>query len=206
MSACEIDWGLTADLISALAAIATFGVALWAAASWREQLRGGSKHAVAQEVATAARSLSYAFYGARSPMIEGWEFPERYWTRDGGRSRTNTEEGEAYAHVYRRRIQELWPSIMAVAGLRAKAGAVLAEDVSENLEGLAKKARELQFYFEQRVRQIQSGPESVKQWSDQNYVAKVNSSVVVHDPPDDAFSKEFEELLTRLLERVKPYL
>lgn len=206
MSACAIDWGLIADWVAALAAVGTLGVAIWAARSWREQLRGGSKHTVAQEVATAARALRYAFYGARSPLIEGWEFPESYWSRGPAARRSNTEEAEAYRHVYHRRIKELWPSIRAVADLRARAGAVLGEETAKDLENLAKKARELDFFFEQDVDARRAGPEGVKQWTDQGFVERVRQSVVVHDPPDDRFSKEFEERLRTLLERVKPHL
>jgi hypothetical protein len=206
VSACAVDWGLIADWVAAIAAAGTLGVAVWAARSWREQLRGGSKHTVAQEVATAARALRYAFYGARSPLIEGWEFPESYWSRGPTSRKSNTEEAEAYRHVYHRRIKELWPTIRAVADLRARAGAVLGEETAKDLENLAKKARELDFFFEQDVDARRAGPEGVKQWTDQGFVERVRQSVVVHDPPDDRFSKEFEEMLRTLLERVKPHL
>jgi hypothetical protein len=206
VGACAIDWGLIADWVAAMAAIGTLIVAIWAARSWREQLRGGSKHTVAQEVATAARALKYAFYGARSPLIEGWEFPESYWSRGPAARRTNTEEGEAYRHVYHRRMQELWPMIKAVADLRARAGVVLGEETAKDLEDLAKKARELDFFFQQDVEARRAGPEGVKQWTDQEFVKRVQQSVVVHDPPDDRFSKEFEALFETLLERVRPHL
>lgn len=76
MSAFVLDWDPLAEWFTALAAVGALIVAIWAARSWQEQLRGGSKHTVAQEVAAAARALKYAFYVARSPLIEGWKFPE----------------------------------------------------------------------------------------------------------------------------------
>ena len=206
MSACDVDWGFAADWVAALAAVGTLVVAAWAALSWREQLRGGSKHTVAQEVATAARALRYAFYGVRSPLIEGWEFPESYWSRAPGVTSSNSEEAEAYRHVYHRRMKELWPSIKAVADLRARSGAVLGEDVAKEIEVLAKKARELDFFFQQDVDQRRAGPEGVRRWTDQAFVERVKQSVVVHDPPDDRFSREFEALLKALLDRVNTHL
>lgn len=206
LSSCEIDWTLWPDWISALATAGTFGVAIWAAVSWRQQLRGGSKYVVSQDIATAARSLKYAFYGTRSPLIEGWEFPETYWQSGIGSKRSNSEEADAYRHVYHRRMKELWPSIKAVADMRSKAGAILGEEVARNVEDLAKKARELDFYFQQDVDQRRAGPEGVKQWTDQDFVTRVKKSVVAENPPDDKFSKEFEEIFDRLLIRLRPHL
>jgi hypothetical protein len=202
----EVDWTRVPEWISAATGLGTLIVAIWAAMSWREQLRGGSKHLVAQEVATAARLLRYAFYSARSPMIEGWEFPEVYWQAGPGRTRTNSETADAYLHVYNRRMNELWPNIKAVADLRAKAGAVLGEGTATDLEDLAKKARELQFYFSQHVDQKRTGSDGVKLWADQDYVERVEKSVVAHDPFEDRFSREFEEILERTLVRVRIHL
>jgi hypothetical protein len=139
-------------------------------------------------------------------LIEGWEFPESYWEGAPSKRRSNAEEADAYRHVYHRRMQELWPSIKAAADLRAKAGAVLGEETAKDLEDLAKKARELDFFFQQDVDQRRAGPEGVKQWSDQDFVARVKKSVVAQEPAEDGFSKEFEEILERTLGRLRPYL
>ena len=206
VSDCAIDWGLIADWVAALAALGTLIVAIWAARSWRGELCGGVKHTVAQEGGPAGPGFEKGFFGGGAPLIEGWEFPESYWSKGPTARRSNTEEAAAYSHVYHRRMKELWPSIKAVADLRARAGAILGEDAARDLENLAKKARELDFFFQRDVEARRAGPEGVKQWTDQGFVERVRQSIVAHDPPDDRFSKEFDALLYALLERVKPYI
>lgn len=203
---CQIDWGLVASVITALASVGVLVVAIIALRSWRNQLRGTAKHSVAQETATAARALKYAFYSARSPLIEPWEFPEDYWSPGGGvRARTNVEKANAFQYVYFGRKKELWPYLKSLIDLRPKCGAVLGEDVAKAIEELAKKARELQFFMDQQVDQMRAGEEIVRGWGDQDFIEKVKASVKVDGGRDDDFSIEFEEDLKELLELVRPH-
>jgi len=202
---CVVDWGLIADWITALTGIAVLIVAIYGLRTWREQLQGTTRHATAHEVATAARALKYAFYAARSPMIDGWEFPETYWRRGVSASRSHDEEADAYQHVYQNRLKELWPYLRGLLDLRPKCGAVLGDDAAQGIHNLVAKARELQYYMQERVAELRAGPAVVAKWSDQAFVQKVRASVVVSTPPNDTYSHEFETALSSVLEQLKPH-
>jgi hypothetical protein len=160
---CELvaNWGSVPDWVAALSALATFVVALLAYRSWRSQLLGQSQHVAALRIAEAARLLKYHFYDARSPLHEAWEYPTEY---HAARDRTPEVEADGLRHLYNGRLKLLWPSIMRIAKLRARASAVLGDDVANQMELLARKARELQFLMSQKVEQERAGPEIVAQW------------------------------------------
>lgn len=192
------------DWISAATSLGTLIMAGYALTTWRGQLRGSTKHAIAQETATAARALRYAFYGARSRMIDGWEFPQPFTGLSGA---GNEQLGDAYAHVYGNRFKELWPHVRALADLRARCGEGLSDDVAKEVENLAMKARTLQFFMHEHVEQMRAGPEVVKMWTDQEFVKKVKSSVYADgDAPDDQYSREFEAQFQRLRRLLGQYL
>lgn len=68
-----MDRGSVPDWIMAFATVAMAITALGALSSWREQLRGTTKHDAALELATAAKTLRYHFFEARSPFYDASE-------------------------------------------------------------------------------------------------------------------------------------
>lgn len=199
---CQINWGSLADWLSFLAAAATAFIALRALGSWKAQLAGQTRHAVAIEIETAARALRYAFYDARSPLLAAAEFSEPYRTRRMGEQPTREDKASEYAFVYHNRLRALSPYIHECAKLRPKAGMTFSDDCADALESLAKKARELDFIASEYVEQIRVGTEVVSMWSDQEWASRVKNCIQVRPEKNDPLSIEFEaamQNLTRLL-------
>jgi hypothetical protein len=176
---CEVDWGLVADWITALTSAGVLYIAYVALGTWRHEVRGSAKLAASHEIVAAARALRYAFYAARSPLVEGWEFPETSRARA-----PNETTAEDYAHVFAARRRDMWPALRSVVDLRAKAGTVFGDAAADSVERLAKVARRLQFYMDEYVA-IQRAGESVKQWTDQEHVKLTKQVVWVHEQRDD---------------------
>jgi hypothetical protein len=197
---CLIDWGLLANWITAIAALGALIVAVIALNTWRTQARASVVH----EVEAAAWTLRYAFYGARAPLIQGWEFPQAYWEAARNRDRTNIEEADGFWHVYQNRLKELWPSVKAVADLRAKCGATFGDSVADACEKLSIAAQGLRFYMEEDV-EIKRAGDAVRQWGDQEHVRNVRGNVLVQKGSKDKLSTEFEGALKALLDLLKPH-
>jgi hypothetical protein len=84
---------------------------------------------------------------------------------------------------------------------------LLGEETAAALGELARKARELHTFFQDRVEQIRVGEHIASQWTDQNWVKRVNASFKVNlDDHSDAYSLEFEEKFDSLMQLVKPFL
>ncbi len=202
---CHMEIGNLAEWVSAAAAIATAAIAFKALLAWRDQMRGASKHVAAAEILEAARLMRYHFYDARNAMYVPSEFPASYYQVSGQRSRQ--EETDGWAHVYGARWALLSPQILHLATLRAKAGAVLSEDCADALEALARKARELHGFFQDRVEQIKVGPSIVAQWTNQDWVKRVKESVeVIPGDHTDPYSLEFEEKFEALKKLIDPFI
>jgi hypothetical protein len=198
---CVIDWGLVAEWLAALASVGTMAVAICALNSWHKQMRGQSRHSAAQDAATVAHALRYAFYEARSPFIEAWEFPPAYLQRPTGQ-RTIDEEADAYAHVYAERRKFLWPYIKAVVDLIPKCGAVLGDEVANRLEKLARTARKLEFYHQYDVA-ARRDPEGGANWTDKDLPKRAREGAEVYPDRNDAFSLEFEAAYRAVLDSIK---
>jgi hypothetical protein len=153
----QMNWGTVPDWLTFFAAAATALFAWKALSSWRRQLEGQTRHGVALEIASAARSLRYAFYDARSPLLLAAEFPESYRTRRMGERPTRDKEASEHAFVYQNRLKALWPYIRDCAKLRPKAGITFGDKCADALEALAKKARELEFIAQEHVEQMRVG-------------------------------------------------
>lgn len=199
---CEIDWAEVRGWIEAGATAATALIAWAAYRAWLPQLRGSSKHAAAAAILEAARLMRYHFYDARSPWISAGEFPPAYRATV---AHSSEEEAGGYAHVYEGRWKHLGPQIQQLATLRAKAGALLGDDVADALEGVARKARELHNFMTDSVAQYRAGPEIVREW-DQEWVELVKKSVKADPSRDDKYSKEFEEKFAALENLLRPHL
>lgn len=198
-----MQWGTVVDWLTFIATAATALAAWKALTSWKQQLEGQTRHSAALEVATAARALRYAFYDARSPMLFAGEFPESYRNRRMGERPSREEAAQEHAFLYRNRLKTLWQYISECAKLRPKAGTTLGDDCADALESLAKKARELEFIFEERVEQIRVGEELVAKWTDQDWVKRVNESVEVSGDRQDPLSQEFEAAMKNLFDRLR---
>ena len=192
--------------IGAFGTVVTAGVAWYIAATWRQSLSHSTAHDVATKVLEDARLFRYLFYDARNPFYGAGEFPAVY-----SATRDRTAEGEAFGWmiVYQHRWKLIEPQVLELAKLRARAGAVLGEDVATAIEQLAKKGRELQNFMDQRVEQIRSGPEIVAMWPDQAWIERVQQSLVANPDPgarDDTYSGEFEERFQCLENLVRPFI
>lgn len=197
---------MVADWLTAIGTVATAAVAWWAFLSWRKPLRSASQHAAAEEIAEAVRLLWHHLYDARSPWIAAGEYPREYYEKDR-HSRSNQDEARGLAHVYDERWKILWPQILRIATLRAKAGALLDDEVEKGLEALAKCADGLHDSFSWAVKFERDGRELVAQYSDQTWVARVRAAVAVdRDKRDDVYSKEFEEAYGKVVKSLKKYL
>jgi hypothetical protein len=199
-----IEWGSVAEWVAGIAAVATAIIAWAALRSWRDQMRGTSRHAAAAEIAETARLTKYHFYDARSPLYEQWEFPPDYdvLTQHG-----RDDEAKAWAHLFTNRFRGLAEQVNRLATLRAKAGALLNEECAAALEELARKARSLRYMFQQKVEHRRVGPDIVAQWPDQAWVKQVDQSVEVNPQNHtDAFSIDFEARYAALMSLVKPFI
>jgi hypothetical protein len=115
--------------VGALATVVTAGIAWYAAATWRKSLRHASRHDVAKDVLEEARLFRYLLYDARNPFYGAGEFsPSYHATRSEERSAA--EEARGYAYIYEARWKLIEPQMLVLATLRARAGAVLDEDVA----------------------------------------------------------------------------
>lgn len=197
------NWGSVADWVGVGVSAMTLLIAWKALASWKAQLHGTKRHETAHEIAMAARALRYAFYESRSPFIDAWEFPESYRQRRVGERPTRDQEAAEFAHAYQARLQSLWPYIRKCVELRAKAGAVFGDDCAQDLEKLAKKAREFEFIVAEYVEQLRVGPEIVKLWTDQKWVGRVKESIKTSSERDDPFSGEFEDAMRCLIAHIE---
>lgn len=198
---CDMEMGNFAEWVAAAAAVATAVIAAVALSTWRDQMRGTSRHAAAAEIAEAAQLLKYHFYEARSAWVDAGEFPAGYST--GG---TPTQEAEAWAYVLQNRYDLLKPQILRLATLRAKAGALLSEETAEALGALARKASELHNFFRHRIEQIRVGPNIVSMW-DQQWVQKVNYSWQLGlQGQTDPYSLEFDQKFEALMKLVRQFM
>jgi|SRR5580700_7379703 hypothetical protein len=200
--ACD-NLGNFAEWVLAGAAIATAWIALAALVSWRKQLTGASKHAAAVELATSARALKYAFYGARSPLYEGSEFPKSYCQQP--EPRTNDQEAEAYQWIYQNRWDFFWPYVKDFVHHIPKAAAILGEETAQAGEQLQRVARRLHFFMRRRVAQLRAGEDIVAGWADQDAEKLVQSGVETSDKTDK-YSQEFEAALAKLLQHLDSHL
>jgi len=201
-----VDWSAVADWANVSISFLTLVLGVFAVRMWRVQLRGGTKHQAAHEIAEAARMLRYAFYDARSPFFSAGEFPPSYRQRAMGTVATNDEQAAEYRHAFKNRLKELWVHLMKLANLRPRAGAAIGDPAANAVERLAKVARQLEFYMSERVEQYRVGPEIVAHWSDQAFVAKVNAGITADSEREDAYSREFEEAFTALLDTLKLHM
>jgi hypothetical protein len=200
----QMELGSAAEWLGGIGAVATAVIAWIALRSWRDQVRGQSSHAAAAEIAEAARLLKYHFYDARNPFWSATEFPPAY--RTAPTPRPNPIEVMGWGHVFTNRFQLLNGQILRLATLRAKAGALLSEESADALEALARKARELENFFRERLEQIRVGPHIVSQWPDQKWVQLVNQSFECSSERNDAYSLELEERYRNLKGLVDPFI
>jgi hypothetical protein len=200
---------LTADWATAIGTGVTAIVAVYAAATWRRNMRNASKHKTAAKVLEQGRLFRYRFYDARNPLYMGYEFPAAYHAK-AKETRTRDDEAAGWSHVFTARLIPLQEQKVVLAMLRARAGVLLGDDVAAHMETLARTCHQLESYMENKVNQYREGPEIVAMWSDQSYVEQVNNGVVVADPSakkhEDAFSIEFEEKFKTLENSVQPML
>ena len=189
-------WHIVESVSAAVGAAATVAaavIALVAVRQWRSQLKGTTKHETAMQVLEAARLFSYLFYDARNPFYAIAEFPA---ASRATRIRSDPEMASDWAHVFQGRWGLVDPQLIELARLRAKAGAVLGDEVADLIEKLARKGRELHGFFQDRVEQFRVGEAVVAGWPDQHWVERVRQSVEAN--PDksarnDRYSVEFEE-------------
>jgi hypothetical protein len=200
------EWGNVAEWLAALATVATAVFAGLALSAWRGQMRGTSRHAAAAEIAEAARLLKYYFYDARHPYVDTGEFPPNY--RSLRPPISPSDKAEGWAYVFKNRYDLLYPQIYRLATLRAKAGVLLSEESATALGDLARKARELDRFFRDRVQQIKLGREAVDELSDPTWVQQTIAAIQVKDLDDhsDQYSLEFEEKFDSLMKSVKMFL
>lgn len=193
--------------ITTVATVVLAAVAIYVAATWGKNLREATKHETAANVLEQGRLFRYLFYDARNPWHSPGEFPPEYYTVSG-RGRTQTQEAEGWAFLYRNRWGRLEQQMVKLAEQRARAGAVLGEGAAQALEDLARKGRELHDFMRHRVEQIRVGETIVSQWPNQEWVEQVKNSVEVKDPDkcDDSYSKEFEQKFKQLEQIVKPFI
>jgi hypothetical protein len=200
---CSIDWGLVAEVIGALAGVATVVLAALALQAWKQQLHGTNKISTANDILVAAASARYAFYGARSRVFQAWEFPESYRTRAIGQQPSNAEKAQEYLHAYQGRLKSLWPYLRDLLALRARAGVVFDQKIVTAIEDVVAKANELRSYTEEHVEQLRVGPAIVAQWTDQAFARRARESVTAGPDKADVFSSEFEtayDVLRKLME------
>lgn len=178
--------------------VAGLFIAAGALGTWREELRGTSRHQAAREIDVAAEAYRYAFYAARSPMYWASEFPKR--TREEAAAVQEGRDWQGYDHIYTNRRKEMWPEVEKLARLRATAAAVFGREVADAVDALARTAIELQNYQQEHVEHKRVGPDIVRQWPDQQWVQRVLDSVVTvtNQDPQDRFSREFEAKLATL--------
>jgi hypothetical protein len=198
-----LDFGTVPEWLDAVGTIATAVIAFIALRSWRGQLQGSSKHAVAVEALEQARLLRYVFYDARNVRQDPWEFPHVYLTRTNP---TNDEKAEAYTQLYRARWRLIEPQIEVLTRLRARVGALLGDDVAAAMEKLIRTARELERYFNLHIMQINPGEKVTVQLRDQATVERIRSSVSAPDNHSDSYSVEFEAAFSNLQALLKHYV
>lgn len=202
---CHMEIGNLAEWVAAAGGVATAIIAGVALSAWRDQIRGTSRHAAAAEIAEAAVLMKYHFYDARNAFFDIGEFPPTYRSQPSPRS--YADEFTGWAYVFENRYSMLSAQIMRLATLRAKAGALLSDESAAALEALAKKGRELHGFFQDRLEQIRVGPNIVSQWTDQNWVKRVNASFqVIPQDHTDPYSLEFEEKFKALMRLIKPFI
>jgi hypothetical protein len=203
-----MNWGSVAEIVSAVMSVITMLIGAVALSSWQEQLRHRSKFAVAAKIAERAWLTRYHFYDARNAWHGISEFPQDYKVLNNP---TDAQTAQAYAYMYQNRWNHLSRQVLVLARLRANAGALLGEDTARRIEELARKARELNNLFSERVGQLRAGANIVAQWPDQAWVNYVKESVDV-DPSakpgahTDTYSRQFEQKFEALLDALKGYL
>ena len=148
--------------------------------------------------------MRYYLYDARNPLYVPSEFPASYHAIS---DRTRKDEANGWAYVFQNRWELLAPQIMRLATLRTKAGALLSDDCAESLEALARKARQLHGFFQNRVEQIRKGPDIVAPWADQDWVQYVKASVeAISGDHTDKYSLEFEAKFEALKKLIEPFI
>ena len=194
------------EVATAIGTLTLAVAAVYAAITWRRPMIEATKHETAAYVLEQARLFRYLFYDARSSQYTTGEFPPEYYTVSG--QRTPTQEADGWAYLFANRWKLMSPQLLELIRSRARAGALLSDEVADAITDLARKGRELHGFMLHRVEQIRSGDQAVAQ-SDQAWVRKVKESVEADPDPahrDDAYSREFEEKFNKLERIVRPFL
>lgn len=206
MSVSDTSW---TDVVTAIGTLALALAGVYAAFTWRRPMTEATKHETAAYVLEQARLFRYLFYDARSPLYTTDQFPPEYYTVSGAQGRTLTQEADGWAHLFANRWNLVSPQLHELVRSRARAGALLSDEVADAITDLARKGRELHGFMQHRVEQIRNGDQVVAQWPNQDWVRKVRESVEADPDPahrDDAYSREFEEKFTKLERTVRPFL
>jgi hypothetical protein len=194
------------DVITAVGTFVTAAVAVYVAFTWQENLRKGTRHEAAIKVLEEASLFRYHFYDARNPLYLAGEFPPEYHAEA---NRTAADEAAGWAFVFTNRWKPVGAQMLELAKLRARAQAALGSNVAQAIEDLARKGRQLQNYFAERVNQYRVGPAIVAQWPDQEWVERVRQSIEADPDPatrTDAYSLEFDEKYQQLEKAVRPFV
>lgn len=110
------------DIVLALAALVTAGVAVAGLTTWNRQLRGSARFETARSMAKAAYMVRDRLQACRSPLLLAQEFPADY--HEAGPTRSPEVEAKGYAFLYSQRwlpvfeaMQEFDTSVLAAEAL-----------------------------------------------------------------------------------------
>lgn len=189
--------GVLDAMLTTIVGMAGVWIAWEALSTWKQQLRGTTKHQCALELGVAVRTLEHQFFEARSPMYEGWEFPTEYYQKPRN-ERTAEEEAKAWMHVYNNRWKEVWPHVKALADMRAKIGTILGDEVMVDAEALARCARQLQNWMQHDAAAKMAAFDE-RAYASEEFTREAHQHVTVMPERNDKYSREFLALRNKVL-------
>lgn len=189
------------DIVIAIAALVTAGVAVKGLDTWSEQLKGTAHFEVARSLVKATYKLRNAIADFRSPLIHGVEFPEGFSVTRG----SSEERAEAYLYVFRERWKPISESIQEFDAQSLEAEALWGEEVSANTETLRRLVWNLWIAVDCYVENERTGGENFK--CDPNFGVSTRSKVFASpNATDNILSNEIATAIKAIEASIKPHL
>jgi hypothetical protein len=203
---------MDAELVSLISDIAIGASAIFVAVmaflglrTWRKELTGKAKFALARDVMLLGFKLKAHFEDARNPFT--------YSTESGGRSRKEDETpnvsqvlDEWYARASR--LKPLQEDLIKIQEASWEAQILLSEDSSKSVSEAVTVYRSnfgelvsaIHSHFEERHRQATSSTANI----DEDWLRELHKTI--YSRTDDNFSKQIEEATTKLESALQAYV
>lgn len=200
MCAVEV-FSIMRDIALAGAACITAYVAFTGLEKWQKELRGKANFDVARELAKSVYLLRDQVSYCRSPFTAAAEFPEDYRGKSGKHS--SEEEGQAWVHVYKKRLEPLSTAVQAFDAATLEAEALWGNPIKEKTLKLRQCVQSLQVDIEAFIRDKYSGGEDFK---DNEFAKEVKEGIWDVKSEKNKLTQRINKSIEEIETEIRPHL